>query len=203
MLRVAEEIALRDGPAAALRYLGGSKYAGTEAVVRRMHELVWTNRTSLPEELLAEPFLDTVWSQCDACTGTWLVPPSAVDERLILEAPGQVGGRCPDCGRVMCAECARLTGARCVCMAARLDPLGRPTGRVSRAEPASAEARATTLEPEVGDARPWDLYYHRFAWPTAVDPGFPCLASASPPAHLRWGAAPDGQRAVSAGGTAA
>ena len=181
VLQEAEEILFRDGPAAALRYLGDSEYSSTEAVVRRMHALVWENHRRLRQELLDEPFLDGVWSQCDVCAGTWLVSPL-----VSFDPRGQLGGRCPACGRVICAGCVGLTEGRCVCLAPEVVPLRCPSGRTPRAGYGTAEALAAGLEPYPGYTQPWDLYYRYFAWPIAVDPRFPRHATASPAAHLRW-----------------
>ena len=182
VLRTAEETLLRAGPEAALRYLGRSEYAGSEAVRQRMHALVWIHASSLPGSLLAEPFLDAVWSQCDVCAQTWVIPPLAADQSVMLDARSQVGGQCPECGRVICAGCARLTETRCVCLAGTLLPLRRPTGRT----PCEPGATSVQLQPQAPSSLPSDLYYRRSAWPIAMDPRFPHLASASSDAHLRW-----------------
>ena len=187
MLRTAQEIAARDGPAAALRFLGTSNYAHRKATLQKMHALVWASRARLPEHLLSETFLDPVWCQCGVCTRTWLIPPRVVDEELSLDARRQ-GGRCPKCKRVMCPGCARLTDGRCVCLAAMVVPLRSPTGRASGTKPVEpdlTDPQATELESEVTHSRPWDLYYSRYAWPIGVDPQFP-RTSASPADHLRW-----------------
>lgn len=187
-LRTAQEMAAGEGPAAALRYLGTSRYAQARGTLQLMHELVWANRASLPRDLLFEPFLDPVWCRCGVCSSTWLIPPRAADGPH-LDAVGQVGGRCPKCEGVMCAGCARLTDARCVCLAATVAPLHSPTGRASgtdSVEPMLADPEVTELESRAPQLRPWDLYFRRYAWPIGVDPQFPRKTSATPADHLRW-----------------
>ncbi len=189
ILNSAQERLLREGPAAAIEWLGQSPCADQPEVIRRLHALVWQNRERLPAQLLAQSYLDRVYCQCSACDATWLVSPLL---RTGAYSQQPVGVECDSCHRVLCATCGEMAGDRCAC-GASLSTLREPNGR-THVEPLGDDGDSFLRSllppaPDVATERYADLHlYCGFEGrvPFGVDDSFTWWPVGPADAVLRW-----------------
>ncbi len=164
-------------------------YKQSHIVNEFMQGFLFVNKSKLPRRLLDESFIDSLFCQCDICDRNWLLPPITYIANIRPEN-SSIGLKCPSCGRVVCSDCAKITGIICRC-GKKFNTLNQPNGRKRRVN--NMDDKILNLDdyelPDTPLATIKDLHlFYGFDGkiPIGIDATFPSKQTTSITEHIQW-----------------